>query len=70
MPKTSSAVRMLRGHLLLEDDRAWFLEHQGRGNGNIASFAGCELIGIVPGNSAPLQRGDPIRVLRLPPYLL
>lgn len=70
MPKTSSAVRMLRGHLLVEDGRAWFQEHQGRGNGNIASFAGCELIGIVPGNSAPLEKGDEIRVLRLPPYLL
>ncbi len=70
MPKTSSAVRMLRGHLLIEDGQAWFQEHQGRGNGNIASFAGCELIGIVPGNTAPLERGDQIRVLRLPPCLL
>lgn len=69
MPKTSSSVRMLRGRLLLEDGRAWFLEHQGRGNGNIASFAGCELIGIVPGGSAPLEKGDRIRVLRLPSYL-
>lgn len=70
MPKTSSAVRMLRGHLLVEDDRAWFLEHQGRGNGNIASFAGCELIGIVPGDTPPLEQGDLVRVLRLPSYLI
>ena len=70
MPKTSSAARMLRGHLVIEEGRAWFQEHQGRGNGNIASFAGCELIGIVPGGSAPLRRGEEIRVLRLPPWLL
>lgn len=70
MPKTSSAVRLLRGHLLILDGRAWFWEHQGRGNGNIASFSGCELIGIVPGGSGPLRHGDIIRVLRLPPWLL
>ena len=70
MPKTSGSDRMLRGHLLIEDGQAWFQEHQGRGNGNIASFAGCELIGIVPGGSAPLKKGDPIRVLRLPSPLL
>ena len=59
----------LRGHLLIEDGCAWFAEHQGRGNGNLGSFVGCELIGIVPGSSAPLEKGDRIRVLRLPPYL-
>ncbi|MBO5556396.1 MAG: molybdopterin molybdotransferase MoeA [Oscillospiraceae bacterium] len=70
MPKTSSAARVLRGHLHVEEGRAWFREHQGRGNGNIASFAGCELLGIVPGGSGPLQRGDAIHVLRLPFWLL
>ena len=70
MPKTCGATRMLRGHLLLEEGRAWFCEHQGRGNGNIASFVGCELIGLVPGGSGPLKRGDTIRVMRLPAYLL
>ncbi len=69
MPKTCGVKRLLRGHLLIEDGRAWFAEHQGRGNGNLGSFVGCELIGIVPGNSAPLEKGDRIRVLRLPPYL-
>lgn len=69
MPKTCGVKRLLRGHLLIEDGRAWFAEHQGRGNGNLASFVGCDLIGFVPGNSAPLEKGDRIRVLRLPPYL-
>ena len=61
---------LCEGHLLIEDGQAWFQEHQGRGNGNIASFAGCELIGIVPGGSEPLKKGDRIRVLRLPSRLL
>ncbi len=69
MPKTCSVKRLLRGHLLIENDRAWFAEHQGRGNGNLGSFVGCDLIGIVPGDSAPLEKGDMIRVLRLPSYL-
>lgn len=70
MPKTSGAARLLRGHLEIASGRAWFREHQGRGNGNIASFAGCDLIGIVPPGSGPLCRGDPVKALRLPPWLL
>ncbi len=69
MPKTCSVPRLLRGHLLVEDGRAWFAERQGRGNGNLSSFAGCDLIGIVPGNSAPLEAGDRIRAIRIPPYM-
>ena len=69
MPKTCGVKRLLRGHLLVLDGCAWFAEHQGRGNGNLGSFVGCDLIGIVPGGSAPLEKGDMIRVLRLPTYL-
>ena len=69
MPKTCSVKRLLRGHLLVEEGRAWFAEHQGRGNGNLGSFVGCDLIGIVPGGSAPLEKGDLICALRLPSYL-
>lgn len=46
-----------------------FAEHEGRGNGNIASFARCELIGLIPGGSGPLKKGDVIQALRLPPEL-
>ena len=69
MPKTCSVKRLLRGHLLVDEGRAWFAEHQGRGNGNLGSFVGCDLIGVVPGGSAPLEKGDVIQSLRLPPYL-
>ncbi|MCR5088706.1 MAG: molybdopterin molybdotransferase MoeA [Oscillospiraceae bacterium] len=69
LPKISSACRLLRGHLLLEDGKAFFQEHNGRGNGNLSSFEHCGLIGIIPGGSGELPAGTPIRVLRLPPDL-
>lgn len=66
MPKTSSAARMLRGHLKIVDCQAFFEENDGRGNGNIHSFRNCSLIGVIPGNSRPLAAGDQIRVFQLP----
>lgn len=69
MPKTSDALRLLRGHLDFAEGTVCFAEHEGRGNGNIASFTGCELIGLVPGGNGPLKKGDLIHALRLPPEL-
>lgn len=66
MPKTGSVVRMLRGHAVIRDGMMYFEEHPGRGNGHIASFEHCNLIGIVPGNTGPLKAGDRIRVVHLP----
>ena len=69
MPKTCSVTRLLRGHLSVEEGCAWVEVHGGRGNGKLGSFVGCDLIGVVPGGNAPLEKGDRIRTLRLPPYL-
>ena len=69
MPKTSRAVRLLRGKLSFDGGNVWFSEQAGRGNRNLASFAGCEFIGVVPGGGEPLARGDMIQALRLPPEL-
>lgn len=69
MPKTASSLRLLRGHLDFTGGGVSFAEHEGRGNGNIASFARCEVIGLIPGGSGPLKKGDVIRALRLPPEL-
>ena len=66
LPKRSRVVRMLRGHEVIRDGRTWFEENPGRGNGNIASFEGCTMIGIIPGGGEPLPAGTMIRVLRLP----
>ena len=69
LPKRSRVVRMLRGHAVIRDGITWFEENSGRGNGNIASFEGCTMIGIIPGGGEPLPAGTMIRVLRLPPDL-
>ena len=69
MPKTAGSLRLLRGHLDFTGGVVSFAEHEGRGNGNIASFAHCEVIGLIPGDSGPLKKGDVIQALRLPPEL-
>ena len=66
MPKFSTAARMLRGHEVVRDGRAYFCEHPGRGNSHIASFEHCDMIGVVPPGSGTLRAGDTIKVLRLP----
>ena len=64
--KTSSDGRLLCGHLLLEDGKAFFVHHEGQSNNNLGAFAGCELIGLIPANAGPLPAGNVIQVLRLP----
>lgn len=66
LPKESSAVRMLRGREVIRDGVAWFQEHEGRGNGHIASFEHCSMIGVIPADSGMLPAGAKIKVLRLP----
>ena len=66
MPKTSAVLRMLRGHGAIRDGRMFFEEHIGRGNGNIASFSGCNMIGVIPEGTGSLDAGTRIRVLKLP----
>lgn len=54
LPKTSSVIRLLRGHLEIVDGAAMFCEHRGRGNGNLSSFEDCNLIGFIPpGDTMP-----------------
>ena len=66
MPKFSTAVRMLRGRGLFLDGVLYFKENAGRGNGQISSFAGCSMIGIIEGGQGRLPAGTRITVLRLP----
>ena len=70
MPKSSEVCRLLRGHIRIEEGRAWFQEHGGRGNGNLASFVDCDAIALVPPGNGALRRGEMLRVLRLPAGLL
>ena len=66
LPKTSSATRLLRGHLEIENGLAYFAENTGRGNGNILSFENCEAIALILGDSGELTAGTMVNVLRLP----
>ena len=69
MEKSSNCLRLLRGHLHFEGDTAYFAELPGRGNGDLMSFVGCDLIGMIPSGSGPMKRGDRINALRLPRFL-
>ncbi len=66
MPKFSTAVRMLRGHEIIEDGKSFFEEHPGRGNGHMLSFTHCSMIGIIPAGGGKLEAGTMIQVFRLP----
>jgi molybdopterin molybdotransferase len=66
LPKTSTSLRLLRGHLEVKDGSALFAENEGRGNGNQASFDDCDLIGMVPADGGELPAGTMIRAIRLP----
>ena len=66
MPKSSTAVRMLRGQTTIRDGVTFFDEHPGRGNGHMMSFTHCNLIGIIPANSGSLTAGTVIPALELP----
>lgn len=65
LDKISTATRLLRGHLEVDCGRAFFVEHSGRGNGNLASFKSGDLIGEVPPGSGFLPAGTLIKAYRL-----
>jgi molybdopterin molybdotransferase len=65
LPKESPVLRLLRGHLEIENGVACFAENPGRGNGVMSSFVGCDLLGEVPAGSPPLRAGELITARRL-----
>ena len=66
MPKTSSATRLLRGHLRIAEGLVYFEENLGRGNGNMTSFQNCSLIAAIPGHFGPIKAGTMVEVFQLP----
>lgn len=70
MPKTSSAARMLRGHMRIDGAQVSFEENNGQRNADIQSFHEADLIAVIPGNSDTLSTGDPVRVIQLPKDLI
>jgi molybdopterin molybdotransferase len=63
--KKSPALRMVRGHIKLEDGRAVFCAHDGQGNGAVRSLVGCDVFGEIPAGSPPLPAGSKIWAYRL-----
>ena len=55
--KDSPQRRLVRGRLLLEDGRAWFLPSDGQGNGVVSSLLGCDLLAELPAGTPPLEEG-------------
>lgn len=63
--KKSPQLRLLRGHLEIDDGQAWFVENDGQGNGIVSSFVGCDLLGEIPAGSPPLPAGTRIKAWRI-----
>lgn len=56
--KESYRLRLLRGHLLIEDGHAWLTRPETQGPGDLSSLLGCDLIGEIPAGSGPLEAGS------------
>ncbi len=55
--KDSSTGRLLRGHLVIQDGTACFRPVEAERNGALSSLMGCDLIGDLPAETPPLERG-------------
>lgn len=66
LTKDAAVTRFLRGHMAIENGTAYFQENDGQGNGMMASFANCDMIGIIPPDSGTLEAGAMISALALP----
>lgn len=68
--KKNAVARYLRGHLLIEDGQAFFVENDRQGNGMITSFLNCDLIGEIPAGTSELPAGTKIRAWRCDDFRL
>ena len=59
--KKSKGLRLIKGRLRFEDGQAVMDLPKGQGNVMISSSIGCDLIGIVPAGSGPLEQGTRIQ---------
>jgi molybdopterin molybdotransferase len=65
MNKPNMRLRVVRGYLEVEDGKAWFVENEGQGGGDISSFVKCDLLAEIPEGSPPLETGALVKVYRL-----
>jgi len=65
MKKDNPRLRLVRGYLEIEDGKAWFVENEGQGGGDISSLLHCDLLCEIPENSPPLPAGSLVKAYRL-----
>ena len=61
MKKNNPRTRVLRGYLLIEEGKAWFVENSGQGGGDISSLINCDLLAEIPEGSPPLPAGSLVK---------
>ena len=57
-PKKSPATRLLRGKLVFKNGEAWMEFPKEQGNVVISSAIGCDMMGIIPAGSGPVEAGE------------
>jgi len=63
--KKNPRLRLIRGYLEIEDGKAWFVENDGQGGGDISSFVRCDLLAEIPEGSPPLPVGALVKAYRI-----
>jgi molybdopterin molybdotransferase len=58
-------LRVIRGRLEVEDGKAWFVENDGQGGGDISSLARCDLLCEIPGGTPPLPADTLVKAYRI-----
>ena len=64
--KGSPQRRLLRGRLLIEEGRAFFVPNDGQGNGVVSSLLNCDLLADIPAGTPPLADGTLLKAYRVP----
>ncbi len=59
--KPCGSIRLLRGHLEVEEGTACFVPHEGTGNAVISSFVHCDLLAELPAGTPPLPAGTMVQ---------
>ena len=63
--KENPRLRLIRGYLEIEEGKAWFVENEGQGGGDISSLINCDLLCEIPEGSPQLPAGSLVKAYRL-----
>ena len=65
LKKASPSMRLLRGHLAVENGVAFFVENPRQTNGSVSSLIQCNLLAEIPAGSPPLPAGTMVKAYRI-----